>query len=83
LENDRVIVWDTVWPPGEVTPMHFHDKDAVAVFESNGVLQSTTPDGKKIALDVKFGDVKFSRRDRTHSEVLVSGQAHAIIVELK
>jgi hypothetical protein len=80
LENDRVIVWDTVWPPGEVTPMHFHDKDAVAVFESNGVLQSTTPDGKKIALDVKFGDVKFSRRDRTHSEVLVSGQAHAIIL---
>jgi hypothetical protein len=83
LENDRVIVWDTVWPPGEATPMHFHDKDAVAVFESNGVLQSTTPDGKKIALDVKFGDVKFSRRDRTHAEVLVSGQAHAIIVELK
>ena len=83
LENDRVIVWDAVWPPGEVTPMHFHDKDAVAVFESNGVLQSTIPDGKKTALDVKFGDVKFSRRDRTHSEVLVSGQAHAIIVELK
>jgi hypothetical protein len=83
LENDRVIVWDTVWPPGEVTPMHFHDKDAVAVFESNGVLQSTTPDGKKTALDVKFGDVKFNRRYRTHSEVLVSGQAHAIIVELK
>jgi hypothetical protein len=60
------------WPPG-----------ALAVFESNGVLQSTTPDGKTVVTAVKFADVTFNHRDRTHSEMLFSGHAHAIIVELK
>jgi hypothetical protein len=83
LENDRVIVWDYVWHPGQPTPMHFHDKDALAVFESNGALQSTTPDGKTVVTAVKFADVTFNHRDRTHSEMLFSGHAHAIIVELK
>lgn len=83
LENERVIVWDYEWRPGESTPMHFHDKDTVAVFESNGAVQSTTPDGKTSSADLKFADVRFSRRDRTHSEVLLSGQAQAVIIELK
>jgi hypothetical protein len=83
LENDRVIVWDTVWYPDKPTPMHFHDKDALAVFESDGVLQSTTPDGKKAVTEVKSADVLFNHRDRTHTEVLLSGHAHAVIIELK
>jgi hypothetical protein len=83
LENDRVIVWDYEWRPGESTPMHFHDKDTVAVSESDGVVQSTTPDGKHTSAELKFADVRFSRRDRTHSEVLISGQAQAVIIELK
>jgi hypothetical protein len=83
FENDRVIVWNSVWRPGEPTPMHFHDKDAVAVFEANGALQSTTPDGKSVVSEIKFADVRFGRRDRVHSEVLLRGHARAVIVELK
>jgi hypothetical protein len=83
LENDRIVVWDTVWLQGEPTPMHFHDKDAIVVFESNGIIQSTNLDGKKAAVEVKFGNATFNRRDRTHTEVLLGGQAHAIIAELK
>lgn len=83
LDNDRVIVWDYMWHPGEPTPMHFHDKDALAIFESNGVIQSTAPDGKKVTTEVKYADVSFNRRNRTHSELLLSGHARAIIVELK
>jgi len=83
LENDRVIVWNSVWRPGEPTPMHFHDKDALAVFESNSTLQSTTPDGKNVVAEVKFADIRFNRRDRTHSELLLKGHARAVIIELK
>jgi hypothetical protein len=83
LENDRVIVWDYVWHPGKPTPMHFHDKDALAVFESNGALKSTTPDRKQVVTDVKYAQVSFNHRDRTHTELLVSGHAHALIIELK
>ncbi len=83
LEDARVVVWDYVWRPGEPTPMHYHDKDALVVFESDGALQSATPDGKTAATNLKFADVRFSRRDRTHSEMLLNGHAHAVIVELK
>jgi hypothetical protein len=83
LENDRIIVWNSVWRPGKPTPMHFHDKDALVVFEANGTLQSTTPDGKSTVSEIKFAQVSFNARDRTHSELLLSGRARAVIVELK
>ena len=83
LENAQVVVWDYVWNPGEATPMHFHDKDAVVVFEETGALKSTTPDGKSIVAEFKFGDVRFNPHGRSHSEILASGKAHAVITELK
>jgi hypothetical protein len=63
--------------------MHFHDKDTLVVFEATGALQSTTPDGKSLANEYKFGDIRFNRRDRTHTELLVRGHEHAVITELK
>jgi hypothetical protein len=83
LENARVIAWSVRWLPGEPTPMHYHDKDAVAVYKAGGVLQSTTPDGKTVTVELKAGDIRFNRRDRAHQELLVSGKPHAVIVELK
>jgi hypothetical protein len=83
LENDKVIVWDYVWRPRVPTPMHFHDKDALVVYEATGALQSTTPDGKKTVNEYKFGDIRFNKRDRTHTELLLRGHAHAVITELK
>jgi len=83
FENDRVIVWNTVWRTGKPTPMHFHDKDVLVVFEANGTLQSTTPDGKSTVSEITFAKVSFNRRGRTHSETLLSGHAHAVVVELK
>jgi hypothetical protein len=83
LENAQVVVWDSDWHPGEPTPMHFHDKDAVVVFEATGALKSTTPDGKSVITEIQFGSVRFSARNRSHSEVLVSGKARAVIAELK
>ena len=83
LENDRVVVWDNVWHAGKPTPMHFHDKDALVVFESTGALQSTGPDGKQVVNEFKFAQIKFSPRDHAHTEVLVQGEGHAVIAELK
>src|ERR1700722_13138449 len=83
LEKSQVVVWDYVWGPGGPTLMHFHDKDAVVVFEATGALKSVTLDGKSVINENRFGDVRFSTRNRTHSEILVSGEAHAVITELK
>jgi hypothetical protein len=83
LENERVIVWDYTWTPGVATPMHFHDKDVVVVFLEDGDLSSTTTDGQVTVNSFTHGTVKFNPRDRTHTETLVRGKQHAIIVELK
>jgi hypothetical protein len=83
LENDRVVVWDYAWRPHEPSPMHFHDKDTLVVFEATGALQSTTPDGKATVNEIKFGDIRFNRRDRTHTELLLRGRGRAVITELK
>ena len=78
-----MIVWSYRWNPGEPTPMHFHDKDVVVVYEEDTALRSTTPDGKGLINDYKEGQVKFNLRDRTHTETLVTGAGSAVMTELK
>jgi hypothetical protein len=76
-------VWDNVWQTGKPTPMHFHDKDALVVYQATGALQSTSSEGKQAVTDYTFGQNRFSPRDHTHTEVLGSGHGRAVIVELK
>jgi len=83
LENDRVIVWSYRWNPGEPTPMHFHDKDVVVVYLEPTALTSTTLDGAKTLNEYKAYDVRFNKRDRTHTELLERGTGSAMMMELK
>ena len=71
------------WTPGEPTPMHFHDKDVVVVYEEPTALTSTTPDGKKTLNEYKDGEVRFNPGNRTHTELLVHGGGSAVMTELK
>ncbi len=82
-ETEKVLVWSYHWNPGEPTPMHFHDKDVVVVYEEPTALTSTTPDGKKTVHEYKDGEVRFNRRDRTHTELLVHGGGSGVMTELK
>jgi hypothetical protein len=83
LDNDRVTVWRYTWQPNKKTPRHFHANDVVVVHLADGVLASTTPDGKTTTNPNSFGLTKFNPRGRIHEEELVKGKASAIIVELK
>jgi hypothetical protein len=83
LENDRVIVWHYRWFLNDPTPMHFHDKDVVVVYLEDSPLQSTEPNGKTVVNEYKSGDIRFNKRDRTHTELVVRGSASAVITELK
>jgi hypothetical protein len=83
LENDRVVVWRYRWNLGEPTPMHFHDKDVVVVYLEDSALKSTEPDGKSVLNEYKSGDIRFNRRNRTHTELLVRDTGSAVITELK
>ena len=50
---------------------------------ADGVLASTTPDGKTVQNTNSHGLAKFNPRGRVHEEELVKGKASAVIVELK
>src|SRR3984893_15581642 len=83
LENEKVIVWDNTWTPGVAAPMHFHDKDTIAVFLEDGDVKSTSLDGTVVVTPHTAGSASFNRANRTHTEMLVSGKQRAIITELK
>jgi quercetin dioxygenase-like cupin family protein len=83
LDNERLTVWRYSWELGKRTPAHFHARDVVVVYLANGVLKSTTPDGKSVLNPHSFAYTKFSPRGRIHYEELVEGQARAVLVELK
>jgi tetratricopeptide (TPR) repeat protein len=83
LENERVIVWDCTWTLGEAIPVHFHDKDIVAVFLEDGDLKSTTLDGQSVVNPHTPGEVRFTAGNRTHTEMLIRGKQNAILTELK
>jgi len=83
IDNDRIVTWEYTWQPNVPTPMHFHDKDVVLVYLEDGSLKSTTPDGKELINDYSYGQIKFNPGNRSHTELLVKGQQHAIMTELK
>ena len=83
LEDARVVVWSYRWNPGQPSPMHFHDKDALVVYEEDSALQSTTPDGKSVTNHYALGEARYNPRGRIHSELLAGGGASAVITELK
>jgi hypothetical protein len=64
-------------------PRHFHAKDVVVVHLVDGVLASTTPDGKTTMNPNTSGLTRFNPRGRIHEEELVKSRASAIILELK
>ena len=76
-------VWRYTWQPNKKTPRHFHANDVVVVHLADGVLASTTPDGKTAMNPNSRGLTKFNPRGRIHEEELVKGKASAVIVELK
>ncbi|MGO9828952.1 MAG: hypothetical protein ACLPJH_02355 [Myxococcaceae bacterium] len=83
LDNEHLTAWRYTWEFGRRTPLHFHARDVVVVYLADGVLKSTTPDGKSILNPHSFGLTKFSPRGRVHYEELVEGKASAVMVELK
>ena len=83
LQNEHVNVWRYTWEPGKPTPKHFHARDVVVVYLTDGVLKSVTPDGKSLLNPFSFGLSRFNNRGRIHYEELAEGKATAVLVELK
>jgi quercetin dioxygenase-like cupin family protein len=83
FENDRIVIWDYTFVPGQPSPMHFHSRDVVTIYTDDGAVTSTTPAGDVTVNNHTFGQTLFNPRNRTHTEVLSRGKVHIVVVELK
>jgi len=83
LENERVRVWENVWPVGQVGPVHRHVLDVVAVWIADGKLRSTAQTGAQSVSEFKRFTATYSKRGNVHSEEAIEGPPRAYVFELK
>jgi hypothetical protein len=83
LENDRVVVKDATFYPGDTAPgMHTHKLPHVGVVIDGGTLVMRSPDGKLETLDLKRGGAGFREANVTH-EPLAKGTSPIRVIEVE
>ena len=84
MENDRIVVWDIVWPKGQPTPMHRHVHDQVGTYYAPGGRAITTPDGATRQAMTEVGALSTTRKGTTHiEEGTTDPPLRAVFIELK
>lgn len=84
LENERVVVWDVVWPKGQPTALHRHLYDLAGVYYASGERLITDADGSKRTVQTKAGGVTAQNKGLTHIEEGTSdAPLRAVMIEMK
>lgn len=83
LENDRVIVKDATFYPGDKAPgMHTHKLPHVGVIIDGGTLVMRSPDGKIETLDLQRGGAGYREANVTH-EPMAKGTSPIRVIEVE
>jgi hypothetical protein len=84
FENDRINVWDIVWPRGQPTALHRHIYDQVGTYYQRGGRVITTADGEKRSNVTEVGSLSTTRKGTTHvEEGNTDPPLRAVFIELK
>ena len=84
LENDRINVWDIVWPQGQPTALHRHIYDQVGTYYVRGGRIIRTPDGEARTNITEVGSLSTTRKGTTHiEEGNTNPPLRAVFIELK
>lgn len=86
FENDRVSIWEVIWPDGVPQPYHRHRYDMTGVFLRWGPLRVTRLDGTFTDSEVPFElpNVFLLPKGVTHKEEGIGTPLrHAIMIDLK
>jgi hypothetical protein len=84
LENERIRVWDVVWPKGQPTALHRHIYDQVGTYYHPGGRVIRTPDGNARTSDTPVGALSTTRKGTTHiEEGNTDPPLQAVFIELK
>ena len=83
LENDRVIVKDATFYPGDTAPgMHTHKLPHVGVVIDGGTLVMRSPDGKTETLELQRGGAGYREANVTH-EPIAKGTSPIRVIEVE
>jgi hypothetical protein len=84
FENDRINVWDVIWPKGQPTVLHRHIYDQVGTYYQRGGRVITTPDGEKRSNLTEVGSLSTTPKGTTHiEEGNTDPPLRAVFIELK
>ncbi|HAJ75976.1 MAG TPA: hypothetical protein DCM64_05930 [Gammaproteobacteria bacterium] len=86
LDNERVLIWEVVWPDGAPAPYHRHQYDMTGVFLRWGPLRVTRLDGTYTDSLEPFEvpSVFFLEKGVTHKEEGIgTPERHSIMIDLK
>jgi hypothetical protein len=84
LDNDRINVWDIVWPKDQPTALHRHVYDQVGTYYARGGRVITTPEGEKRSTMTEIGSLSTTRKGTTHiEEGATDPPLRAVFIELK
>ena len=84
IDNDRVTVWEAIWPKGKPTPMHRHRYDMVGIDLADATAKATTLQGVVTNGSQRVGRVGFSRKGLTHTQEGTSDVPRPmILIDLK
>jgi len=81
-QNARVRILRIHYGPHEKSVMHSHP-DSVAIFQTDGRVKFTYPNGKSEERDMKAGQAVFTPAGRHLPENLTDNDMEVILVELK
>lgn len=83
LENDRVIVKDATFYPGDTAPgMHTHKLPHVGVIIDGGTLVMRSPDGKTETMNLQRGGAGYREANVTH-EPIAKGTSPIRVIEVE
>jgi quercetin dioxygenase-like cupin family protein len=82
FENSRVRIVRVKYGPHEKSVMHHHP-DSVAIFQTDGRVKFTYPNGKTEERDTKAGQTLFTPAVTHLPENLTDGDMEVLLVELK
>jgi hypothetical protein len=83
LENDRVIVKDATFYPGDTAPgMHTHKLPHVGVIIDGGTLVMRSPDGKIETMNLERGGAGYRGPNVTH-EPIAKGTSPIRVIEVE
>ena len=86
FENERVLIWEVVWPDGVPQPYHRHRYDMTGVFLRWGPLRVTRLDGTFTVSEDPFEIpwVFFQAKGVTHKEEGIgTPERHSIMIDMK